>query len=61
MAVHAAKHPNVSHRSYGILDEGERSQTIPHEGFGNQIKVGILNIQNNRSTAQSQMAWVRTP
>ena len=35
LAVHVAKHPNVSRRPCGTLVEGERSQTIPHEGFNN--------------------------
>lgn len=35
MAVLAAKHPNVFRRPYGALVEGERSSTIPHEGFEN--------------------------
>lgn len=55
MAVHAAKYPNVSRRPYGTRVEGERSSTIPHEGFENiivdgyKIKVEILNTQINRS------------
>ena len=35
IAVRAAKYPNVSRRSYGILAEGEGSTTIPMSGFGN--------------------------
>ena len=35
-----------------VLAEGERSSTIPHEGYGNQIKVEILNSHIIRSTAQ---------
>ena len=64
ITVHAAKYPNVFRRSYGTLVEGKRSTTIPMSGFGkysllienNKIKVEILNIQINRSRAQSQMA-----
>lgn len=35
IAVHAAKYPNVSRRSYGILVEGKGSSTIPMLGFRN--------------------------
>ena len=65
IAVHATKHPNVFRRPYGTWVEGKRSTTIPHEGFWNtdifsyKIKVEILNIQINRSTAQSQMESVK--
>ena len=52
MAVHAAKCPNVFRRPYGTWAEGKRSSTIPHEGYDNKIKVEILNIHINRSTAQ---------
>ncbi len=65
MAVHAAKYPNVFRRSYGTLVEGSRPTTIPLSGFGNillknyKIKVEILNIQINRSTAQTQTESVK--
>ena len=35
-----------------VLVEGERSSTIPHEGYSNKIKVEILNSYIKRSTAQ---------
>ena len=57
LGVHAGKFPNVFRRPYGTLVEGKPSTTIPMSGFGNtdyfsyKIKVEILNIQINRSTA----------
>lgn len=61
MVVLAAKYPNVFRRSYGTQVEGKRSTTIPMSGYNTKIRVEIPNSYNNRSTAQSQMEWVRIP
>lgn len=36
----AAKYPNVSRKTYGILVEGKRSTTIPLVGIQNKNKGG---------------------
>lgn len=63
MVVHAAKHPNVSRRSYGTLAEGEGSQTIPHEGFRQENKGGNPEYLNQQEYGSNEclkkLKWKR--